>query len=126
MSELIIEILIGIVILCLLGLVIIPLYHEVQITINSIVYGSTSNKIENSLFRLEDGLDYMGGEVIAQINYFKDFNDRIITVVNGSQSISYIDSTYLEEEFLINLYEEYSFTKNSTSEYVEYIYIKKS
>jgi hypothetical protein len=126
LQEILIEILIGVLILSLLSAVVIPLYNEVQMTVNRILYRDASDDIEKSLFGLEEDMDYMGGEVIAQIGYFSGFDNRIVTVVNPDQSMSYIDSVYEEDEFLINLYDKYSFHKETSADCVEYIYTKKN
>jgi hypothetical protein len=126
MQEIIIEILVGVLILSLIGIVIIPLYNEVQITVNQILYRSVPEEIEKSLFGLDEDTDYMGGEVIAQIEYFSGMDNRTVTVVNSGQSMSYIDSMYNEEEFLINLYDRYSFQKDTSDGCIEYIYTLKN
>jgi hypothetical protein len=126
LQEILIEILIGVLILSLLSAVVIPLYNEVQMTLNRILYRNTSDDIEKSLFGLDEDMDYMGGEVIAQIGYFSGFDNRIVTVVNPDQSMSYIDSVYEEDEFLINLYDKYSFQKETSTDCIEYIYTKKN
>lgn len=126
MQEIIIEVMIGIVILMLLGIVIIPLYNQVQTTINSLLYQSPSRDLEKSLFGLVDGTDHTGAEVIAQVDYFSSFSNRIVTVVKQGQSISYIDSLYDAGEFPIQLHERYTFSESRDSGYMEYIYTLKN
>ncbi|GEM_PF-6327113 len=126
MQEIIIEVMIGVVILMLLGIVIIPLYNQVQTTINHLLYQTPSRDLEKSLFGLGDGIDHSGAEVIAQIEYFSSFSNRIVTVVKPGQSISYIDSLYDAGEFPIQLHEMYTFSENGDSGYMEYIYTLKN
>ena len=123
MQELTMEVLIGILILSLLSMAVIPLYNQVQMTVNNILYRTNAGEVEKCLFGLEEGMDYTGGEVIAQINYFSRYPDRIITVSNDEGTLSYIDSGYIEDEFMIQIHERYSFSKNSAPGYTEYIYI---
>ncbi len=126
MQEIIIEILIGALILCLIGAVVIPLYTEVQMTVNRILYRYVPDEVEKSLFGLDEDMDYMGGEVIAQIGYFNGLANRVVTVVNAGQSMSYIDSAYDEGVFPIELYDRYSFVKESSDGITEYIYTLKN
>jgi hypothetical protein len=126
MQEIMIEILIGVLILGLMSAVVIPLYTEVQMTVNKILYRDIPDEIEKSLFGLDEDMEYMGGEVIAQIGYFSSLDNRTVTVVNSGQSMSYIDSAYDGEEFQINLYDRYSFEKDSSDGVTEYIYTLKN
>lgn len=122
MSEIIIEIVIGVLILTLAGMLIIPLYNQTQDIINGILYGSVPDAVEKSLFGLGNEFDYKGAEIIAQIDHFSSYENRVITVINDTQSRSYRNEKYDPSMFHISLHEGYSFSKSSSSGYVEYIY----
>ena len=82
MSEIMIEIVIGVLILTLASMLIIPLYNQTQDIISGILYSSVPDAVEKSLFGLEYGVAYKGAEVIAQIDYFSKYEKRVITVIN--------------------------------------------
>ena len=103
-------------------MVMIPIYGQVKETMNEVLYGRASKTMEESLFGLEEGMTYTGGELIAQIDFFMERPDRVVTVTAPDGSYSYIDSGYDAGSFMIELYDEYSFQMNPAEGYTEYIY----